>query len=399
MANDYLESKNIIRELESKIKEDKRLARLLELSLQKACSIAKRELNPSIYKTLTWPIKIEEYLEYLNQFSRYVPKQSEADTKEEQMDEIHSLSSQFYWLINQQLEEATTLQEDEWFSHWIIRYVKSWGSFLDSTESFNPDILETYVKNSPKYRVEDSMIENPHIKSKRPNSPSGWLTYNQFFARSLNPGLRSIDSPMDNSVATCPADCFFKAQYLINSDSRIPEIKIKKTHKYASIETLLKDSHYKNAFNNGTFVHYYLAPYSYHRFHFPVSGILKECYTVKGLAYTNPIIANHDFYNPDGAEGGFEFTQMRGILTIDTTNSPYGNVGVIAVIPVGLSQVESVNMIAKPDNNFLKGDEFGYFLYGGSDIILLFQNGVNPKIDENKYYRHYGTKIALCQKK
>jgi len=46
--------------------------------------------------------------------------------------------------------------------------------------------------------------------------------------------------------------------------------------------------------------------------------------------------------------------------------------------------------------NLLKGDEFGYFLFGGSDIIVLFQEGVKPQIDTGSQYRHYGTQIANC---
>ena len=242
------------------------------------------------------------------------------------------------------------------------------------------------------------MIEDPHSKSKKPNLASGWLSYNQFFSRQLNPGLRPIDKLTDNSVVTSPADCFYKATYSIDENSKTPEIKMKRTHKYASIEELLKHSRYKNEFSGGTFVHFYLAPFSYHRLHFPVSGVLKECYNMLGLAYANPRISNHKFYEPDAAEGGYEFSQARGILTIDTSNSLYGNIGIVAVIAVGMSQVSSVCLTAQVDNDFYKGEEFGYFLYGGSDIILLFQKGTDPDIDTGNHYRHYGTQIAICEK-
>ena len=85
-------------------------------------------------------------------------------------------------------------------------------------------------------------------------------------------------------------------------------------------------------------------------------------------------------------------------ITIDTTNSPYGNVGIVAVIPIGMCQVSSVNMIATKGSNLLKGDEFGYFLFGGSDIIVLFQKGIDPQIPTGSQYRNYGTKIADCKK-
>jgi len=210
--------------------------------------------------------------------------------------------------------------------------------------------------------------------------------------------LRPVDSPMDNLVVTSPADCSFRAKYQIDSESNIPQIRIKKTHTYASVKDLLKDSRYKDDFAGGTFVHYYLAPFSYHRLHFPVSGVLKEAYTLSGKAYSNAQIEKHQFQDPDTSKSGYEFSQERGILTIETKNSPYGDVGIIAVIPVGMSQVSSVTMTAQTGKTFLKGEEFGYFQYGGSDCIVLFQKGLNPKIDESNKYRYYGTKIATCKK-
>jgi phosphatidylserine decarboxylase len=269
-----------------------------------------------------------------------------------------------------------------------------WGNYLNTTESFNDKVLKSFQKNAPEYKVEDSLING------RPNNPSGWLTFNQFFARQLNPGLRPIARPTENTVVTCPADCTFVAKYDIGPDSSIPEIKIKGTHKFANVEDLLKDSKYKKFFENGTFVHYFLGPYSYHRFHTPVAGRIEECYALQGLVYLDvDIKENGQFDAPDSSKGGYEFNQARGIITIDTTNSPYGDVGIVAVIPIGMAQVSSVNMYATVGQDVQKGCEFGYFLFGGSDIIVLFQEGINPKISTTDQYRLYGTEIAKCTTK
>ncbi|MEO6189650.1 MAG: phosphatidylserine decarboxylase, partial [Saprospiraceae bacterium] len=219
----------------------------------------------------------------------------------------------------------------------------------------------------------------------------------QFFARELNPGLRPISSPTDNKVVTCPADCTYRAQYAIAADSGIPGVKIKLTHQFGNITKLLEGSAYKDAFKNGTFVHYYLGTYSYHRFHTPVSGIVKECYAIQGLVSLDVSIKDGRFDAPDNSESGYEFTQDRGVILLDTTNSPYGNIGLVAIIPIGMSQVSSVNMTATVGSELLKGDEFGYFLFGGSDIIVLFQEGSNPSIDIHDNYRHFGTTIANCE--
>ena len=73
------------------------------------------------------------------------------------------------------------------------------------------------------------------------------------------------------------------------------------------------------------------------------------------------------FDAPDGASNGYEFVQERGLIILD---SP---VGLVAVLPIGMAQVSSVNMTAVEDGYLNKGDEFGYFMFGGSDIIMLFE--------------------------
>lgn len=382
----------------AKLQVDSDLAALLTESLQQANKIALEQLDPVLYKALTWPLDISEYIKYLKDFEHWIPQQSsdeawtQPDTDEQQ--EVYDHLCHFYWLIDQKVgpNKNKIVENLPWFSEWLVSYANAWGSFLNTTDSFSQEILDSFIENSPKYAVGDSLIDG------RPNAPSGWLTFNQFFARELNPGLRPISHPTDNTIVTSPADCTYRNQYDIGPDSTIPEIIIKKTHKFASIEDLLEGSQYKKAFANGKFVHYFLGPYSYHRFHTPVAGKVVECYPVQGLVYLDVNLSNQQFDAPDSSQGGYEFAQARGIITIDTTDSPFGNVGIVTTIPIGMCQVSSVNMTATVGSNMLKGDEFGYFLFGGSDIIVLFQEGANPDIDTGTDYRHYGTKIAQCQK-
>jgi phosphatidylserine decarboxylase len=388
-------SKEVIDFLNQK-KQDESFISLLEASLAKAKSTATKNLDKALFEELAWPLTFGEYIEFLIEFSMWKPAQSSLPAWRkpgtEHSQEVYDRLCHFYFLIDQEVgnNNSTIVQNIPWFSQWLVDYADHWGSFLNTTESFNDEILQSFIKNSPQYRIQDSMING------KPNNPSGWLTFNQFFARELNPGLRPIDSPEDNRVVTTPADCTFRKKYNINPDSTISEITIKQTHTVASIEELLEGSKYADKFGGGVFVHYFLGPYSYHRFHTPVAGTLKECYAVKGLVSLDVNLDNMQFHAPDNAEDGYEFLQARGIITIDTTNSPYGNMGIVAVIPVGMCQVSSVNMIAVPGSEVLKGDEFGYFLFGGSDIILLFQKDYAPVIDECTNYRHYGQSISKC---
>ncbi|QTA82018.1 Phosphatidylserine decarboxylase [Desulfonema limicola] len=387
-----------IDELAAKMKADSDSAALLIESLKQAREIAQAQLDPALYNALSWPVDLTGYEKYLTEFSKWIPRQSgdevwkKPGTDEHQ--EVYDRLCHFYWLINQKVgpNRDTVVQSIPYFDEFLLFFARDWGSFLNTTDSFSQEIMESFIKYSPEYAVKDSMIDG------RPNAPSGWLTFNQFFGRELNPGLRPIANPADNRIVTSPADCTFRKRYDIGPDSTIPEITVKKTHKFASIEDLLEGSQYKSAFANGTFAHYFLGPYSYHRFHTPVAGVVRECFSVTGLVYLDVNITGGQFDAPDSSQGGYEFAQARGIIIIDTTDSPFGDIGLVAVVPVGMCQVSSVNMTATVGKSLLKGDEFGYFLFGGSDIIVLFQEGVKPQIDTGSQYRNYGTQIASCCK-
>ncbi|MGH3685575.1 MAG: phosphatidylserine decarboxylase [Pseudonocardiaceae bacterium] len=97
---------------------------------------------------------------------------------------------------------------------------------------------------------------------------------------------------------------------------------------------------------------------------------------------------------------------MVAPLIVDTAGEdPKNDIGLVAVIPVGMANVSSVNMTMTKGSIVQKGDEFGYFLFGGSDIIVLFQPRANAQILKNPSkpptpdfaYFHYGIKIATCK--
>lgn len=63
----------------------------------------------------------------------------------------------------------------------------------------------------------------------KPDEPSGWKTFNQFFAHGINPALGAVAGMFEYKSIVFPADSTFKAKFKIASDS---VVKIKGTHKY-----------------------------------------------------------------------------------------------------------------------------------------------------------------------
>ena len=369
----------------------------LERSLQQAHQRAHTELKPALLDALTWPTTIDEYTAFLHDFSTWIPRQSSSEAWEQgppgqrQAHEVSDRLAHFFWLVDQQVGDSHRVVESSTaFGDWLTEFARQWGSFLDTPASFDDEILQSFIDDAPAYAVGDSMING------RPNMPSGWLTFNQFFARELNGGLRPITDPDDNRTVTSPADCIFQHSYDIDDRSSIPATTIKTTHTYGNIAQLIAGSRYADAFAGGTFVHYMLPPSAYHRFHLPVAGRVEEVIGLTGQVYLEVDIDDHQFVSKDSATTGFEFSQSRGVVTLDTSVGGHGDIGIVAVVAVGMAHVASVVLTATEGTHGAKGDEFGYFQFGGSDIIVVFQPGVVADVDTNTAPRQVGTPIVTC---
>jgi hypothetical protein len=78
---------------------------------------------------------------------------------------------------------------------------------------------------------------------------------------------------------------------------------------------------------------------------------------------------------------GWQFTLTRGVVIVDT-----GKYGLVALVPMGMAQVSSVNFeaIVRPGIIHKKGDMLGNFLFGGSDFVILFQDKAGFEITASK---------------
>jgi phosphatidylserine decarboxylase len=383
------ETDGIIEELRKTLGEDNLSARL-EQSLRQARKRAEAELKKDLFDVLDWPETIAEYEGFLRQFVRWVPHESgEAVWQEDgQSQELDDRQSQFFFLVDQPVDGGAP-QDSLRFRDWLSTFSTEWGKFLDSPESFGPQILQSFLDHAPQYRLNESMV------GEKPNNPSGWLTFNQFIARQLNGGLRPIAEPDDNGVVTSPADCEYQQTFDIDGDSNIPATSVK-NEKFGNIKQLLGDSKYSSSFAGGTFVHYELVLHSYHRYHLPVGGLVKEAYRIDGKPFMRVGLEDQAFAGSDSATSGYEFSQTRGVVVIDTADGADQNIGLVAIVPVGMAHVSSVVLTASEGKHMSKGEEFGYFQFGGSDLIILFQEGVKPQIDKSEGMRFVGQAIARC---
>lgn len=274
--------------------------------------------------------------------------------------EIIPKALSLYYIVNQAPEDK--LNNDDEFNAWLKDFVTAWGGFLDTPASAAG--IESFA-SLPNYSVDDYF-----------EGPSGWLTFNQFFAREMRPGKRPIAAPRDDKVIVSPADAVFMGHWPITEDSNIT---LKGVN--WAVADLLDSSPYKDAFKGGIYMHSFLYIDDYHRYHVPVGGTVKEIRNISGRVYLDVR------RNPDGSldvvDGDtYQFNQERGLIVIDSPE-----VGLVAVLPIGMAYVSSVNLTPEVGAELQKGDEFGFFLFGGSDIVIVFQdNGVVLDADIGRKY-------------
>ncbi len=390
----------IVNDLQQLLEKDEELSSLLLKSLEQARDRAGSDLNAELRDALPWPTTLADYYDYLRWFVRWIPRQTDhpawrtSAPEQRYAKEVSDRLAHFFWLIDQPVDagDAAAAENSPELRDWLTHFARTWGDFLDTPDSFDEEILASFREVAPEYTVEESLVEG------RPNSPSGWLTFNEFFARELNAGLRPIAVPGDNRVVTSPADCSFQHRYEIDQDSNIPATKIKNTHTIGSIPQLLEGSAYADAFAGGTFIHYMLPPSSYHRYHLPVGGRVEESYVQRGQVYMQVDLEDGNLASRDNTQSGYEFFQERGVVVLDTAASDWGDLGLVAVVPVGMSHVASVNLTTVVGTTPAKGEEFGFFQFGGSDIAVLFQQGVEVEVDTSSGLRHVGTPIARAHR-
>ncbi|KAI6678621.1 hypothetical protein NL676_039417 [Syzygium grande] len=185
-------------------------------------------------------------------------------------------------------------------------------------------------------------------------------TFNEFFIRELKPGARPIASVEHDNIAVCAADSRLMAFNNVEDSTRF-WVKGKKF----SIQGLLGNEISSSSFEGGALVIFRLAPQDYHRFHLPVTGIIEQFVNIPGCLFTvNPIAVNSKYCNV--------FTENKRVVSIISTE----HFGKVAFIAIGATMVGTITFLKQEGECVKKGDEFGYFSFGGSTVICVFEKDV-----------------------
>jgi len=222
-----------------------------------------------------------------------------------------------------------------WFSRWY-----GWRMSCTGSASRVKPFIEQY-----------KIAEAEHVKA-----ADEFTSFNDFFYRKLKPEARPVDDATDSVVF--PAD----GRHLGFAKASEVEGVFVKGQKF-DLKRLLGDSDLAARFADGAAVFSRLCPVDYHRFHFPVAGVPGNARLINGQLYSVNPLALRDRL-------AILWENKRFVTEIETDE-----LGKVLVLEIGATNVGSVNLTYVPTRAVKKGEEKGYFAFGGSATFTIFEPG------------------------
>ncbi|TDQ24073.1 archaetidylserine decarboxylase [Tenacibaculum caenipelagi] len=217
------------------------------------------------------------------------------------------------------------------------KFLSSWyGKLMNKPGSINK--INNFVRE---LQIDMNEAERPS---------EDYISFNDFFYRKLKPNAREIEngfvSPGDGKMLA------FK------SVANIHDFFIK--GRKFTLEEFLGNKELAKKYQNSSLIILRLAPNDYHRYHFPYDGTPSEVTKIKGSYFSVSPYALASNFTKVFCENKREYCELA---TQDK--------GDVLIAPVGATMVGSIIETYTPNAPVKKGDEMGYFAFGGSTIVIL----------------------------
>ena len=177
-------------------------------------------------------------------------------------------------------------------------------------------------------------------------------SFNDFFIRKLKPQCR----PIADTSAIIPAD----GRYRFFPVTQEP-LFVKGSS--FDLAELLQDEMLAKQFQGGGCVTGRLCPTDCHRFYFPIDCIPGEPRLIHGPLFS---------VNPIAVKKNLRYLTQNKRYVTELASEVFGKV---VFLEVGATNVGSIHQTYRPGKPVNKGDEKGFFSFGGSALIILFEPG------------------------
>jgi phosphatidylserine decarboxylase len=273
------------------------------------------------------------------------------------------MSSLFAYMMMTPAGEAVFRNED--FNRALKNILQEWCRYLDSPES-------AHVLNEgehgwlSQFAYQDMKLYEYELDRSAPHW--GFKSYNDFFHREIRKEARPLAAPGDPKVIVSANDGNIVA--IARGVQRTDTFWLK--GEPFSLADMLNRSEYVERFVGGYVFQSFLSGANYHRWHAPIDGIVRDARVVNGLMFSEAESAGFDPNAGILSEGYDACVNTRGLVFIESSDP---KLGMVCVMPIGITEISSVTIKVKKGDKVSKGDELGYFSYGGSSMCLVFQPG------------------------
>ncbi|TFB88354.1 phosphatidylserine decarboxylase family protein [Cryobacterium algoricola] len=247
------------------------------------------------------------------------------------------------------------------------KILTAWGEFLSGPDSLY--VLNDSPAGWKSERAQEVVGMNQY--EHRPEEEFwGFASWNDFFTRRFKAGQRPVASPDDDKVIVSACE---STPYGISTNVQRRSRFWIKSQPY-SLEDMLANDESVEKFVGGTVYQAFLSALNYHRWHSPVAGTIVRAFVQPGTYFSEADSEGADAVEPKNSQAYLAHVAARAIILIQADDPV---IGLMAVVPVGMVEVSSCVIDPKltAGHHVDKGEELGYFQFGGSTECLVFRPG------------------------
>ncbi len=283
-------------------------------------------------------------------------------------------------LVNQQFKKI--------LAYWTRFLASPESTYVLTEDSYpdrNPKVLGWFHPEARQHMVDVACCQNPKLQDTPcqkqpfeyffqcdPSAPHyGYTSWDDFFTRPFNDGIRPVASPDDDNVIVNACE---SAPLQVVDNVRETDTFWAKGQPY-SLQNIMNFDPLAEQFVGGTIYQAFLSALSYHCWNSPVTGTIEKAYVVNGAYYLENryqgfVSADPDPVAPNDSQPFLSAVATRAVIFIRADNP---KIGLMCVIPIGMAEVSSCDITVKEGQRVKKGEPLGMFHFGGSTHCLVFR--------------------------
>ncbi|KAJ7146271.1 phosphatidylserine decarboxylase [Mycena epipterygia] len=258
----------------------------------------------------------------------------------------------------------------------LKRMFDVWATFLDSPASayvltaepggwFSSPALTALTENFDGLSFEQIFVSDPSAQY------WGYTSWDDFFVRTFQPGIRTLQASDNPNIVNAACE---SQLYNISSGVQERDTFWLKGEPYSLLDMLNQDE-VAPQFMGGTVFQGFLSVTGYHRWHAPVTGVVRKIVQIPGTYFCQSPATLGETDNPYLRSLAFITSLTTRMLMFIDSDNP--RIGLMCFIAVGMTEVSTCEATVKEGDRVTRGDELGMFHFGGSTHVLVFRPETN----------------------